>query len=151
MTKPEIRWRIIRGPWFDNMLSALEYGGRQARFSLKRTAPDAAPRLSRSAKPNSAELGVEPFDPLAGWVSAGPAVPKAGRPQAVQPPGGQLSAQHVTFSSAASRFQDSHLPEAHQRRTRRRSGLLLAGSRNPRVHGPVDSREKGLANYLYTQ
>ena len=80
MTKPEIRWRIIRGPWFDNMLSALEYGGRQARFSLKRTAPDAAPapRLSLSAKPNSAELGAEPFDPLAGWVSAGQQAPAIG-------------------------------------------------------------------------
>jgi PhoD-like phosphatase len=40
--EPGIRWRITRGPWFDNMLSVLEFDGRQARIGLKRTAPDAA-------------------------------------------------------------------------------------------------------------
>ena len=32
---------VTSGPWFDNMLAALEFGGRQARFSLKRAAPEA--------------------------------------------------------------------------------------------------------------
>ena len=43
--QPGIRWRITRGPWFDNMLSALEFDGRKARIRLLRTAPDAAARL----------------------------------------------------------------------------------------------------------
>jgi hypothetical protein len=45
--RPEIRWRITRGPWFDNMLSALEFDGRKARVRFERTAPDstAAPLL----------------------------------------------------------------------------------------------------------
>ncbi len=40
--RPEIRWRITRGPWFDNMLSALEFDGRKARVRFERTAPDSA-------------------------------------------------------------------------------------------------------------
>jgi hypothetical protein len=40
--KPGIRWRITRGPWFHNMLSALEFDGRKARIRFERTAPDAA-------------------------------------------------------------------------------------------------------------
>ncbi|HYZ57555.1 MAG TPA: alkaline phosphatase D family protein, partial [Streptosporangiaceae bacterium] len=47
VAKPEIRWRITRGPWFYNMLSALEFDGRKARIRLERTAPDESvtPRL----------------------------------------------------------------------------------------------------------
>lgn len=29
--EPRIRWRLTRGPWFQNMLCTLEYDGRQAR------------------------------------------------------------------------------------------------------------------------
>jgi hypothetical protein len=45
--KPEIRWRITDGPWFCNMLSALEFDGREARIRFDRPAPGAAeaPRL----------------------------------------------------------------------------------------------------------
>jgi hypothetical protein len=37
---PEIRWRITRGPWFHNMLAALEFDGRKAHIRFERTAPD---------------------------------------------------------------------------------------------------------------
>jgi PhoD-like phosphatase len=37
---PEIRWRITRGPWFDNMLSTLEFDGRTAHVRLARTTAD---------------------------------------------------------------------------------------------------------------
>ena len=37
--KPSIRWRITRGPWFENMLSALEFDGRTARIRFERTVP----------------------------------------------------------------------------------------------------------------
>jgi hypothetical protein len=40
--KPRIRWRITRGPWFHNMLCALEFDGRRARLRFARSAPDAA-------------------------------------------------------------------------------------------------------------
>jgi PhoD-like phosphatase len=40
VNKPEIDWRITRGPWFQNMLSALEFDGRTARIRFERTAPD---------------------------------------------------------------------------------------------------------------
>ena len=40
--KPRIRWRITRGPWFHNMLSALEFDGRRARIRFDRTVTDAA-------------------------------------------------------------------------------------------------------------
>ena len=43
--QPGIRWRITRGPWFDDMLAALEFDGRKARIRLLRTPPDAAARL----------------------------------------------------------------------------------------------------------
>ena len=36
-----IRWRITRGPWFYNMLSALEFEGRKARIRFDRTGADA--------------------------------------------------------------------------------------------------------------
>ena len=39
--KPEIRWRITHGPWFNNMLSMLEFDGRRARIRFERTTPDA--------------------------------------------------------------------------------------------------------------
>jgi hypothetical protein len=47
VSKPEIRWRITHGPWFNNMLSALEFDRRKARIRLERTIPGAAgaPRL----------------------------------------------------------------------------------------------------------
>jgi len=38
--KPDIRWRITQGPWFDNMLSALEFDGRAARIRFDRAAAD---------------------------------------------------------------------------------------------------------------
>ena len=41
MRKPELRWRITRGPWFHNMLSVLEFDGRQARIRSECTTPDA--------------------------------------------------------------------------------------------------------------
>ncbi|SRR6266487_516963 len=45
--KPQIRWRITHGPWFANMLSALEFDGRTARIRFERTVQDGAgtPRL----------------------------------------------------------------------------------------------------------
>lgn len=47
VSQPEIQWRITHGPWFHNMLSALEFDGRAARIRFERTAPEAAgsPRL----------------------------------------------------------------------------------------------------------
>jgi len=39
---PRIRWRITRGPWFLNMLSALEFEGRKARIRFDRTVSDPA-------------------------------------------------------------------------------------------------------------
>lgn len=46
--RPAIRWRITAGPWFDNMLSALEFDGRAARVRFDRAELDAAgePRLA---------------------------------------------------------------------------------------------------------
>ena len=45
--KPQLRWRIGQGPWFQNMLCTLEFRGRSARIRFERTAPDQAqvPRL----------------------------------------------------------------------------------------------------------
>ena len=40
--RPRIRWRITRGPWFLNMLSALEFEGRKARIRFDRTVSDPA-------------------------------------------------------------------------------------------------------------
>jgi hypothetical protein len=47
VSRPEIRWRITRGPWFDNMLCTLQFDRRTARVRFDRTVPDqaAAPRL----------------------------------------------------------------------------------------------------------
>lgn len=42
VSKPQIRWRITRGPWFHNMLSVLEFDGPRARFRLARAVPDRA-------------------------------------------------------------------------------------------------------------
>jgi hypothetical protein len=38
--RPRIRWRITRGAWFCNMLSALEFDGRQAHIRFDRTVTD---------------------------------------------------------------------------------------------------------------
>jgi hypothetical protein len=45
--QPRIRWRITDGPWFDNMLSVLEFDRRQARIRLERAVADTGgdPRL----------------------------------------------------------------------------------------------------------
>jgi hypothetical protein len=40
--KPRIQWRITRGSWFHNMLSALEFNGRRARIRFDRTVADSA-------------------------------------------------------------------------------------------------------------
>jgi hypothetical protein len=40
--KPRIRWRITPGPWFYNMLSALEFDGRRARIRFDRAVSDPA-------------------------------------------------------------------------------------------------------------
>jgi hypothetical protein len=40
--RPRIGWRITRGPWFHNMLSAVEFDGRQARIRFDRAVPDEA-------------------------------------------------------------------------------------------------------------
>jgi hypothetical protein len=39
--RPGIRWRVSRGPWFDNMLATLEFDGRRARISFDRATRDA--------------------------------------------------------------------------------------------------------------
>jgi len=41
VSKPQIRWRITRGPWFSNMLSVLELDGPSARIRLARSVPGA--------------------------------------------------------------------------------------------------------------
>jgi len=38
--KPRIRWRVIRGPWFWNVLSVLEFDGRKARIRFGRSIAD---------------------------------------------------------------------------------------------------------------
>ena len=43
VSRPEIRWRITRGPWFDNMLCTLQFDRRTARVRFDRTVPDQAP------------------------------------------------------------------------------------------------------------
>ena len=45
--KPQIRWRISRGPWFHNMLATLEFDGPAARIRFESAAADEAqtPRL----------------------------------------------------------------------------------------------------------
>ena len=40
--KTRLRWRITRGSWFHNMLSALEFDGRRARIRFDRTVADAS-------------------------------------------------------------------------------------------------------------
>jgi hypothetical protein len=39
---PQLSWRITRGPWFPNMLAALEFDGRHARVRFDRSASDPA-------------------------------------------------------------------------------------------------------------
>jgi PhoD-like phosphatase len=45
--RPGLRWRITRGPWFHNMLAALEFDGRRSRLRLDRAVRDGEgpPRL----------------------------------------------------------------------------------------------------------
>jgi hypothetical protein len=45
--RPALRWRITHGPWFHNMLAALEFDGRRGRLRLDRAVrdPAGAPRL----------------------------------------------------------------------------------------------------------
>jgi phosphodiesterase/alkaline phosphatase D-like protein len=38
--KPGMRWRVTQGPWFDNMLAALEFDGRGARIRFDRAVGD---------------------------------------------------------------------------------------------------------------
>ena len=38
--KTRLRWRITRGAWFHNMLTALEFDGRRARIRFDRTVAD---------------------------------------------------------------------------------------------------------------
>lgn len=50
VSKPQLGWRITHGPWFSNMLASLEFDGRSAHISFRRTAPgrtdeEGAPRL----------------------------------------------------------------------------------------------------------
>jgi hypothetical protein len=40
--KTSLRWRITRGSWFHNMLSALEFDGRRGRIRFDRTVEDAS-------------------------------------------------------------------------------------------------------------
>jgi hypothetical protein len=40
--KPTIRWRVTAGPWFDNMLCALDFDGRAARVRFDRAVRDDA-------------------------------------------------------------------------------------------------------------
>ena len=40
--RTRLRWRITRGSWFHNMLSALEFDGRRARIRFDRTVADAS-------------------------------------------------------------------------------------------------------------
>lgn len=40
--RPGIRWRVTQGPWFDNMLCALEFSGRTARIRFDRAGSDAS-------------------------------------------------------------------------------------------------------------
>jgi hypothetical protein len=37
VARPQLRWRITRGPWFHNMLGVLEFEGRGARIRFERT------------------------------------------------------------------------------------------------------------------
>jgi PhoD-like phosphatase len=53
--RPEIRWRVTCGPWFDNMLSVLEFDGRAARIRFERTTQDTA-GTARLAQVCEAEL-----------------------------------------------------------------------------------------------
>jgi hypothetical protein len=41
VARPDIGWRITRGPWFISMLSTLEFDGRPARIRLDRAEPGA--------------------------------------------------------------------------------------------------------------
>lgn len=55
--RPAIRWRITRGPWFDNMLATLEFDGRSAsiRFDRAVCGTDQSPRLETVCQTDLAE------------------------------------------------------------------------------------------------
>ncbi len=36
---PEIGWRFLEGPYFDNQVASLTFDGRSARIKLEKTAP----------------------------------------------------------------------------------------------------------------
>ena len=36
---PDVRWRMVEGPWFDNQVATLELHGREGRMTLERTTP----------------------------------------------------------------------------------------------------------------
>ena len=38
--RPQLGWRITRGPWFPNMLAALDFDGRHTRVRFDRSTPD---------------------------------------------------------------------------------------------------------------
>jgi hypothetical protein len=42
---PDVRWRMVEGPWFDNQIATLELHGRQGRMTLERTEPGEDPAL----------------------------------------------------------------------------------------------------------
>lgn len=50
--RPRIRWRISRGPWFENMLCALDFDGRAAhvRFDRATTGDDGSPVLQMACE-----------------------------------------------------------------------------------------------------
>jgi hypothetical protein len=47
VAEPEVRWRLDRGPWFDNVIATLELDGRHAQLRVEKTLPggDAGFRL----------------------------------------------------------------------------------------------------------
>ena len=47
VSDPELRWRIDRGPWFDNVIATLHLTGREATLRVEKTlaGPDPEPRL----------------------------------------------------------------------------------------------------------
>jgi hypothetical protein len=37
---PDLRWRFIHGPWFDNQIATLRLHGREAHLTIERTVPE---------------------------------------------------------------------------------------------------------------
>ena len=42
---PEVRWRMVEGPWFDNQVATLVLHGREGSLTLERTKPGESPVL----------------------------------------------------------------------------------------------------------